>query len=104
MRLSRSRELTINMGNYGERYRAGATVTLDHQDLGYSDEEWAEKTAREGPKKCFEELHVTALDLVNEQLELEIIEAHRVRDSDEPSFIEDYDHPEAPTRKRRRKN
>lgn len=38
MIISRRRDLKVSMGNY-ESYAFGASVTLSHTDLGYSDEE-----------------------------------------------------------------
>jgi hypothetical protein len=94
MNVSRSREITINMGNYGERYRAGATVTVSHDDLELTQEEVAAD-----PDKAFEDLTEFALEKLNEELEKEIGEALELRDADEPSFVENA----APKRQRRTK-
>ena len=102
MKVSRTRQVTINMGGYGERYQAGATATYTHNDLGYSDEEWAEKAKREGTEALFAELNDAVLAAVNAELEVEVAEAMRIRDADEPSFMEEYEHPENPRKKRRR--
>lgn len=99
MNVSRTRQLTVNMGNYGERYQAGATATVSHADLGYTDEE-----AREhDPGELLEELTDFALQAVNSQLESELAEAMAIRDDEEPSFTDRYQHPEtARPRKRKR--
>ena len=106
MRISRTRQLTINMGNYGERYQAGATVTLDHQDLGYSNEQWAEVVQEEGLDSLHREMSKLALTLVNRDLEAEVSEVLAIRDPEEPSFIEAHEPPEPPEKpaKRRRRN
>jgi hypothetical protein len=44
VRISVSRHLKVNLGNY-ESYDFGATATLGHGDMGYSDEEWAARVA-----------------------------------------------------------
>lgn len=110
MNVSRTRSLTINMGNYGERYQAAGTATLHHSDLGFSDEEWLDhvlelesKHPGEGTHRAFQELNTQALALVNETIEVEIAEAVRVRDADEDSFLDRYEHPEPPRRTTRRK-
>ncbi len=38
MRISRTRHIKANLGNY-ESFDFGATVTVDHNDLGISDEQ-----------------------------------------------------------------
>lgn len=47
MRISLNRQLKVNLGNY-ESYTFGATVTLDHGDLGYTDTEVQEGVRTEG--------------------------------------------------------
>jgi len=100
--ISRTRRVIINMGNYGERYEAGATASLSHQDLGYSDEEWLERIADIGPEEAFKDLNATTLKLVNEQLAIEVSEALEIRDSDEPSFVDVYEPPKIRSGRKKR--
>ena len=97
MNVSRSRELTVNMGNFGERYRAGATVTVTHEDLELTQDEVAEN-----PVQAFEDLNNFALARLNEELEKEVAEALQLRDADEPSFVENIEPPRQRRKKRSR--
>lgn len=98
MNVSRSRELTINMGNYGERYRAGATVTVTHADLGIAQDDIADD-----PDEAFRLLNQFALEKLNEELEKEVAEALELRDEDEESFVENAV-PKSSKRPRRRRS
>jgi len=97
MNVSRSRELTVNMGNFGERYRAGATVTVTHEDLDYAQEDVAAD-----PEEAFKDLNNFALEKLNEELEKEVAEALQLRDADEPSFVENIEPPRQRRKKRSR--
>lgn len=64
MRISTSRSLRINLPHY-ERFEFGGTATVDHLDLGYTDEEWQAAMASEEHEKYEQEL----LDLRNKVLD-----------------------------------
>jgi hypothetical protein len=107
MNINRTRRVVVNLGNYGERWEAGASVTVSHHDLGFTDEQWAEELAGDDGDRLaawYREMSSIALSRVNEILDIELEEADRVRDPDEPSFLNHYDEPTpTPRPKPRRK-
>lgn len=110
MKVSHTRGLVINMGNYGERYQASATASVDHTDLGYTDEEWAEYVRStedahpgEGTARAARKLQAEAIALVNAALDIEITEADRIR-TDEASLLDQYTHPTLKKRKPRNRS
>lgn len=95
MKISRTRSLTVNLGNYGERWQAGATVTISHNDLGFSDEEWTAELSEDGEdgeilRGYIEDAGALALSVVNEILEAELDQAEEVRAPNEPSFLDHF--------------
>lgn len=46
MRISQSRHIKVNLGNY-ESADFGGTVTIEHGDLGYTDEEVQQNTRKD---------------------------------------------------------
>lgn len=87
--------MKINMGNY-EAYEFGSTVTLDHNDLGFTEDEVrlldTDDMARQLSEKC--------VQILAEQLALEIEDARELTDSDK-SFLLDSFAPRRPTRTRK---
>lgn len=88
MNVSRTRKFIANMGNWGEKYEASATVTMGHHDLGYSDEEWFDHVESVGTQKAFEELADTVIAAVDYEISDEIEEANRLRPEDADSFLD----------------
>lgn len=81
MRISRTRHFKISMGNY-ESYDFGCTVTIDHSDLGYTDED-----ARDIDFYVLtSELSDKCMEVLNEQLAEEIKEAAQLT-ANEKSFL-----------------
>jgi len=72
MRLSKTRNFKLNMGNY-ESYQFSATPTVDHGDLGYTDEEVRERSKKEGVK-FREQLSRELNDELERLIELLILE------------------------------
>jgi hypothetical protein len=81
VRISRSRHLKVNMGHY-EHFEFGATVTLDHSDLGLTDEDVAER----GIDEVREVLRHKVLEYLNDELRDDIREAAGLTD-EEKSFV-----------------
>lgn len=103
MRLSRTRRFVANMGNYGERYEAGVTVTLDPSDLGYTDEEWASKAAAaDDPHYLLDEFNEVADEMLDRVLQPEIDFVHDHRDPEEDTFLPSRSRRNRPVRRRRR--
>lgn len=96
MRLSRSRHFKISMGNY-EMYEFGCVVTIDHSDLGYSDEE-----AREvGLDELIEQLTDKCMTVMNDQLAGEIRDASKLTSNDKSFLIESFAPSRSTTRTRK---
>ena len=87
MQVSGTRGFVANLGNYGERYNAQRTVTMNHIDLGFTDEEWQQHVREVGTRQAFVDLADAVMDAVNEEVEMDLAEADRLRDPDEPTFI-----------------
>lgn len=86
MRISRSRAFKVNLGNY-ESIDFHCSVTLEHGDLGYTDEERAMLCAAKGGRaKLTAELTDACLEIVNEQLTSEIRDARDLTEEDR-SFL-----------------
>ena len=68
VQLTRSRELTVRMGDY-ESYKFSATVVATHHDLGYTDEEWVDmkEVPRNHAEKALQYLVAEQLDVALEQ-------------------------------------
>lgn len=64
MKITRSRSRRVNDGNYGY-VEFFCSVTLDHQDLGYSDEEWLDLVKEKGTRYCIDAI----TDKVTEEME-----------------------------------
>jgi hypothetical protein len=93
--------MKVSMGNY-EMYEFGSTVTVDHNDLGYTEDDvrgmGADALAKEITEKCME--------ILSDQLAVEIEDARQLTDA-EKSFLLDSFTPRRPrsstrTRKGRR--
>lgn len=85
MRISRTRSIKVNMGNY-ESFEFGASVTMDHNDLGYSDEE-----AREiDPKDLATDITDLVLEVLHDQLRLEVAEAAALTDEDKSFVLQNF--------------
>ena len=85
------------MGNY-EHYEFGCVVTLNHCDLGYTDQEAQEvdtdTLATELSNKCME--------VLNGQLEDEIREAQQLTDAEKSFVLESFTSRRPRTRRRER--
>lgn len=86
MRISRTRSYRVDMPNY-ERLDISASATVDHQDLGYTDEEWT--SVMGGPERqageAVSDLEDYCLKLLDRQLRKELDEARRL--CSERSFL-----------------
>lgn len=102
MRVSRTRSLRVNMGNYGERYEFGASVTLDHADLGYDDEQWLAHVRDVGEEAAGEEILAVVMDQLGAALEGDLREALERKPAGEESFL-DSPNEGATTRRKRSK-
>ncbi len=80
MRISRTRGFKLNMGNY-ESYEFGASVTLDHNDLGLSDQEVLSTDSDWLATALTEKV----IEILNHQLKDELREAAEL--TDRKSFI-----------------
>lgn len=87
MQFSGTRKFVANLGNWGEKYEASRSITMSHQDLGYSDEEWLEHVREVGTHEALLELGDAVMDEVTEEILGEVEEANALRDQDEPSFV-----------------
>lgn len=87
MQVSGTRKFVANLGNYGERYEASRSVTADHSDLGYTNDEWFEHVQEVGSEAACEELADFVMEQVNAELEGELEEANALRDPEEDSFL-----------------
>lgn len=87
MQVSGTRKFVANLGNYGERYEASRSVTASHEDLGYTNEEWAEHIEEVGSEAACEELADFVMEQVNAELLGELEEANDLRDPEEESFL-----------------
>lgn len=89
MKITRTRMFRVNMGNWGEKYEFGSSVTVSHNDLGYSDEEWAEDANDEGTREeLVETLKEFAEEILAEQIREELEDARDNKSSDSDSFID----------------
>lgn len=70
MNINRTRQFRVDMGDY-ESYQFGASVTLGHGDLGYTDEDLVEMSDDER-KELQKELTRKILKVLDEQLIQEI--------------------------------
>lgn len=73
MYVSRSRTLTVDMGDY-ETYKFDAMVGLGHGDIGYTDEDMQSKT-REESDQIYESLVATVLERLDALLQQEVLDA-----------------------------
>lgn len=90
MKITRTRMFKVNMGNWGEKYEFGASVTVSHADLGYSDEEWAEDANDESTREeLVESLKEFAEAILADQIREELEDAQDNKSSDSESFIDD---------------
>jgi len=106
MQVSGTRKFVANLGNYGEKYEASRSVTMNHTDLGFTDEEWIDHIREVGTRQGFVDLADAVMDAVNEEIADELEEADRLRDPDEDSFILRLDPPgkKNPNTKKVKKN
>lgn len=88
MRISRTRSLRVNMGGYGEKYEFGASVTLDHTDVGWTDEDWCEHVRDVGATAASEEIEEVVMTILGNTLVGEMREALELKDPDEESFLD----------------
>lgn len=82
MRLSRSKHYKVNMGNY-EHVEFGSSVTIDHTDLGFSDEEVAKD-----PDGAMKELKTACEDYLQDQLAEEIKDAADLTDAEKSMLLD----------------
>lgn len=86
MRISRTRAYRVDMPNY-ERTDFSVSATVDHLDLGYTDDEWSRVMG--GPEdeadKAVSDLERYCLKLLDRQMEKELAEAKRL--CSERSFL-----------------
>jgi hypothetical protein len=87
MKFSATKHFRANMGNYGENYGASRTVTIDHQDLGYTDEYWRDFVEREGFEAGLDLLREAVLDALEEEIQDEVDIANELRPEGEDSFL-----------------
>lgn len=80
MQISRSREFKANIDNY-ESFPVFVSVTVNHQDLGYTDEEWRELMAQDDQESldAIDDLKDLAETLVGEQLRDEVERVNTLR-------------------------
>lgn len=101
MQVSGTRKFVANLGNYGEKYEASRSITMSHQDLGYTDEEWFDHVKDVGTEAACIELSDVVMEQVTEEIKGELEEANELRDPEEDSFILRVF---PPSKKKRKKN
>ena len=94
MRISRTRHLKTNLGNY-ESFDFGASVTYEHGDLGYTDEDIVEMTQKER-NAVRAEIRQMVDDDLDEMLAEEIRGARDVTEADRTMLLRSF----APTKAR----
>lgn len=87
MQVSGTRKFVANLGNYGERYEASRSITMSHEDLGYTDEEWFEHVKDVGTEAACIELSDVVMEEVTEEIRGELEEANDLRDPEEDTFL-----------------
>jgi hypothetical protein len=85
VRISRTRHFKINLGNY-ESYEFGSSVTLEHGDIGLTDEE-AHETP---PTKLAGMLTDACLGILNDQLAEEIEDARNMTKAEKTILIDSF--------------
>lgn len=101
MQLTRERRFTIQMQQF-ETYQFGATVTMDHHDIGYSDENLAECDMDElGTVRA--ELTEAVLKELDEQLLQEVKDSAEITKNRKSYILRFLGIEETPTRTRRKR-
>lgn len=95
MRLSRTRGFRTNIGNY-ESFDFSASVTLDHMDLGYTDEDRPDIAVLE------EELTEAVMGILDRQLYAEIEEGRSISSADKSVLLDAFRPRSTRTRTRKR--
>lgn len=83
MRISKQKSFRLSMGNYGERAEWGASVTFDHQDLGYTDDEWVAHVKEVGHEAAVDELVEAVEDELANHLDDDVKHAVELREHNE---------------------
>lgn len=101
MRISRTRSLRIDMGHY-ERLEFGASYTVDHNDLGYTDEDAAAMANEDGGRALFEELMEECERGLTQLLRQDVNDAAALTDEKKSFILARPDmHPREPSNRRK---
>lgn len=82
MRISRTRSFRVELGNY-EKADVSVSVTVDHFDLGYTDDEWRSVMADggEAADRAEDELENLCLAMIDERMKKELASLEELADA-----------------------
>lgn len=98
MRISRTRQFKANMSQY-EHFQFGATVTLDHNDLGYTDDE----ARKMDHTDLAAEINEAVMTLLDNYLGTEIEEARELTQAEQTFLLDSFTNNNRRSRRNRRK-
>jgi hypothetical protein len=79
--ITRSRSFKANLGNY-EAFDVFVSIGVNHQDLGYTDEEWREEMDGSGADAAIQELRLLAELHLSQQIRTEIENINKLREGE----------------------